>query len=127
MDRSRFIAGLIGPTLFAVALSLFVNRQLLPDLMRLLATQPAAIFLAGITTLVIGLAIVLSHRERRGWRLIVTIFGWLAVVAGVLRIVIPYQIASWVPAITGQPWVFPFAATVFLILGLFLSWKAFRA
>jgi hypothetical protein len=127
MDRSRFIAGLIGPTLFAVSISLFVNKALLPDLMRLLATQPAAIFLAGITTLVIGLAIVLSHRVWRGWPTIVTIFGWLAVVAGVLRIVIPYQIAGWVPAIAAQAWVFDFAAGLFLVLGLFLSWKAFRA
>ena len=53
------------------------------------------IFLAGILTLVAGLAIVLTHNVWvAGWPVIITIIGWLSVVGGIFRIVFPDSVKS---------------------------------
>jgi len=127
MDRSRFIAGLIGPTLACVAVSLFINPGLAAQMGAELAGAHLLILIAGAGTLAAGLAIVMSHNVWRGWPVIVTVFGWLAIVSGVVRILFPRQIAELAPGVAGNLTGVDIAAGVILILGLFLSWKAFRA
>lgn len=126
MDRSRFIAGLVGPTLAVVAAAILINRGLVADLASQLGDDYALIFISGVITLPVGLAIVTTHNVWKGWPVIITLFGWLAVIGGVARIVLSRQLAEIAPNIAagGAP---DFVAGLFLILGLFLSWKAFRA
>ena len=127
MNRSRLIAGLVGPTQTAVVVSLLINRGLLATLMLGLGKNPAAILILGIATLVGGLAIVLTHNVWRGWPTVVTLFGWNAVFAGLFRILFPGHIAAFAPNIVASGWALPLAAAILLVLGLFLSLKAFRA
>jgi hypothetical protein len=127
MDRSRFIAGLIGPTLALVALSLFINRGFAAQMGAELAGAHLLIVIAGAATLAAGLAIVMSHNVWRGWPVIVTVFGWLAIVSGIVRILFPRQIAELAPGVVASQNGVDFAAGLILVLGLFLSWKAFRA
>ena len=48
------------------------------------------IFLAGFLALLAGLAIVNTHNLwTAGWPVIITIFGWLAVIGGVIRMAFP--------------------------------------
>lgn len=126
MDRSRFLAALIGPTLAIVALSLLVNREVTAQLAGAVAASPVFVLLAGVATLPIGLAIVLSHNVWKGWPAVITVFGWLAVVGGAARILLPQQIAAIAPNILAQGALMIGAMALLLILGLFLSWKAFR-
>ena len=127
MDRSRFLAGLIGPTLVVTALGLLLNLAWLPDLALQIADDWALILFAGVATLLCGLAVVLSHNVWKGWPAIVTAFGWLAVVGGTARILFPRQIADVAPVLIadGGP-LAPVLIGVCLLLGLYLSWQAFR-
>ena len=126
MDRSRFLAGLIGPTLVAVSASLLINGELLPQMVDLIARDFSLIFVFGIITLVAGLAVVLSHNVWRGWPIMVTVIGWLAVVGGAARILFPAQIAGMAPdMIDGAGPVFPVLIALVLLAGLYLSWQAF--
>ncbi|HWQ86644.1 hypothetical protein [Brevundimonas sp.] len=127
MDRSRFLAGLIGPTLAVISLGLLLNLARLPELVDQLSAGWALIMIAGVVTLMAGLAVVLSHNVWKGWPAIVTAFGWLAVVGGTARILFPSQIADIAPTlITGGGPLVPVLIGVCLLLGLFLSWQAFR-
>ena len=127
MDRSRFLAGLIGPTLIVVALSLGLNLARLPTLLDQLAGDLALIMVAGVAVMLGGLAVVLSHRVWKGWPAIVTVFGWLAVFGGAARILFPAQIAEAAPKLiaAGGP-LLPALIGLAFLLGLYLSWQAFR-
>lgn len=126
MERSRFLAGLIGPTVCAVALSMLINPGLVVDLAETVQGEIAFVLVAGLLALVPGLAIVMSHNLWRGWPVLITGFGWLCVFGGLARILFPYQVLAFAAAAadTGTP-AAPAVAAVFLALGLFLSWKAF--
>ncbi len=126
MDRSRFIAGLMGPTLAAVAVSLFLNPGMVDSMVSQMSADYSLIFISGIITLPVGLAIVIGHNVWKGWPVIITLFGWLAVIAGAARILFAPNLAGVAAGITAGTAV-TVVAVIYLVLGLFLSWKAFRA
>ncbi|WP_296815375.1 hypothetical protein [Brevundimonas sp.] len=127
MDRSRFLAGLIGPTLAAVALSLLINPTLVPEMTDVIQRDFALILIAGVLALLAGLAIVMTHNVWKGWPGIITAFGWLAILGGLGRILFPAQIARLAAGMVrdASPAVM-ILAVVLLLLGLFLSFQAFR-
>ena len=127
MDRSRFLAGLIGPTLTVLALSLLINPGLAAAMVTDVADNLALIVVAGAVTLPVGLAIVLGHNAWKGWPIVVTLFGWLAILGGAARVLFPVQIATLAPDLLARcPGCVPVVASVALLLGLFLSVMAFR-
>lgn len=127
MDRSRFLAGLIGPTLAAVAISIFINGAMLAEMVQQMSANYALIFISGVITLPVGLAIVMAHNVWKGWPTVITVFGWLAVAGGLARILIPHRLAGFAPGLVEQSWPVMVIAGLVLVAGLFLSLKAFRA
>ena len=66
MTTSKTIAGLIGPTLVAIAVLLNIGS--FPELAEQVSRDPAPIFVSGILLFVAGLAIVRVHnRWTNGW------------------------------------------------------------
>ena len=118
MATSRRFAGLIGPTLIALALSEGLNLQLMFD-------NPAPVvlvYLNGTLLFVAGVAIVRDHnRWTAGWPVLVTILGWLAILAGLARM--------FAPVLTQRETHVPVAVygllAVLLVVGIFLSFKAY--
>src|SRR5713101_3924143 len=95
MTTSKTIAGLIGPTLVAIAASMLLNFGSLPALAEQISRDPALIFVSGILLFVAGLAIVLAHNFwTGGWPVLVTVLGWLAVLGGLIRILFPTRLAA---------------------------------
>lgn len=87
---SYWIAQLLGPVLLTAAFGMVVNRQAYVTMAKEFVASPSLIYLAGILTLTAGLAIVLSHNVWvMGWPVIITIFGWLAVLGGIIRMAFP--------------------------------------
>jgi len=73
---SETIAGLIGPTLVAIAAAILLNLGTLPVLIEEASRDAALIYLSGILTFVAGLAIVRAHnRWTVGWPVLVTVLG----------------------------------------------------
>ena len=90
MANSTFLARLIGPLMLAVGIGIFVNgavyRMLADEFLR----SRALIYLSGLLTMTAGLAIVLTHNVwRPDWPVIITILGWLSLIAGAFRIIAP--------------------------------------
>ena len=57
MTTSKMIAGLMGPTLVAIAAAMVLNFGSFPELAEQVARDPGLIFLSGILLFVAGLAI----------------------------------------------------------------------
>jgi uncharacterized membrane protein len=95
MQASRFLAQLIGPTFLVIGLGMLANRQGYRAMAHEFLQSRALIYLAGLLALVPGIAIVLAHNVWvLDWRLIITIFGWLAVTGGVARVLFPQKVMA---------------------------------
>jgi hypothetical protein len=95
MQRSIFLAKLIGPLLFFAGVSLLANHEAFRLMAEQLLRNFALIYLSGAVTLVAGLAIVNLHNLWvRDWRVVITILGWLTVIGGIVRIVVPQHAAT---------------------------------
>ncbi|MEM7191699.1 MAG: hypothetical protein AAF405_02320 [Pseudomonadota bacterium] len=122
MQTSVFLARLMGPVLLAVAVSMFVNGDRQVAMARQFLENPPLIFISGMLILTAGLAIVLHHNVWvADWRVIITVFGWLAVIGGVLRIVFFQSIERIGAKMLVKPWVMPTGAVVAFVLGSVLS------
>jgi hypothetical protein len=95
MANSKMIAALVGPSLIAGALSIFINLGVWPEIVDEAAQDPALLWVSGWPVFVAGLAIVYFHNQwKGGWPTLVTALGWLAVIGGLARILFPWKVAG---------------------------------
>jgi hypothetical protein len=126
VTTSKTIAGLIGPTLVALAAAMLLNFRSFPALAEQISRDAGLIFLSGILLFVAGLAIVRAHNIwAGGWPVLVTVLGWLGVLGGLFRVLFPTQFTAMAAAV-GQSsgWLIAWAV-VFLVLGAFLTFKGY--
>jgi uncharacterized protein YjeT (DUF2065 family) len=126
MQMSKTIAALIGPTLMALGFALLVNLGSFPAIIESVSRDPALIFLSGVLLFVAGVAIVRVHnRWTSDWSVLVTALGWLAVLGGIGRMLFPIQLASMTEGLSRSSGLFLASAGVLLVVGAFLSFKAY--
>lgn len=94
MDRSQYIARLMGPVMVVIgigmALGLVMEGESYSSLLKEFIASRALIFITGVLALVAGLAIVNAHNLWvPDWRVIVTILGWLFVLRGIMLLLFP--------------------------------------
>lgn len=125
MTHSEFIAGLIGPTLIAISIAILTNRAALEAMIGQIADNYAVVFMAGLMLFVSGLAIVRVHPQWDGWPALVTAFGWLALLGGLVRMMIPDQSAAMARAFIASPAAVTGSALAMLALGAFFTVKGY--
>ncbi|MGB8121083.1 MAG: hypothetical protein WCF56_20530 [Pseudolabrys sp.] len=90
MDRSIFLARLLGPTFIAIALGMLINLGMYESMIAEGLRPGILFYLSGLLSLVAGLAIVNLHNTWcMDWRVIITVLGWLMTIGGIARIVLP--------------------------------------
>ena len=90
METSIFLAKLMGPMLLLMGLFAAMHPERMRKIGREFLDSEALIFISGIITLPVGLAIVINHNVwEMDWRIWITVFGWLAIIAGAARILLP--------------------------------------
>ncbi|MEJ2378702.1 MAG: hypothetical protein P8Y71_26100 [Pseudolabrys sp.] len=90
MLASRYLAKLIGPLFLAIGAGMLLNGQVYRAMAAQYLASYALIYVSGLFALTVGIAIVLAHNVwTANWRVIITILGWLLVIGGAVRIVIP--------------------------------------
>jgi hypothetical protein len=126
--NSKLIAGFMGPLLVAMGAAMLLNRDLFPAMIGQIAQSYALIFLSGILSLLAGIAVVRVHNVwTGGWRIVVTVLGWLAIVGGLARMWFP-QLAAPVAATLGDSATgLVVGGLVVLALGAFLSYKSYMS
>jgi len=126
MDTSIFLARLLGPSMLVIGLGLLVNRATYRDMSREFFDSPALIYLAGLIAFVAGLAIVLTHNVWvAGWPVIITIFGWVSLVAGIFRIVFPGAVTRLGEKLIDSQGFLIFGIAIYLLLGAWLSYAGY--
>ena len=126
MTTSKMIAGLMGPTLAAIALAMLFNFDSIPELAEQVSRDPALIFLSGVLLFIAGLAIVRAHNIWTfSWPVIATILGWLAIIGGLVRIFFPSRLAKIATDFGDHPGLIIGLSVAILIIGGFLSFKGY--
>lgn len=126
MTNAELIAGFAGPLLIAVALALLINREAVSGLVTDRLNTPEFIFFSGILTLVAGLAMVRAHNIWSAeWTLLITVLGWLCVVAGFVRIIWPERVSTLRDAALKSENAVTAWALGSLMLGAFLTAKGY--
>src|SRR5436190_9392430 len=128
MQRSIFLAKLVGPLLAAIGAALIFNADIFRTMAAEFLKSYALIYLAGLLALTAGLAVVNTHNEwTADWRVVITILGWLCVIGGIVRIVFPRLVETLgtsMVATTSSGWIIG-EGVVFLALGAWLSFKGY--
>jgi hypothetical protein len=123
MQRSIYLAKLIGPVAVAISLGLLFNLPIYRVMAGQFLHDYALIYISGIGALAAGIAIVLAHNVWEGdWRLIITLFGWLATLGGICRIVAPQVVERIGLHIFNHPVGPMIGGFVVLVLGCVLSY-----
>jgi hypothetical protein len=118
----------MGPYFVVAGIGMLLNQAAYAAMIAEFVHSNALIFISGVLSLPAGLAILNVHRAwTADWRVIVTILGWLAVIGGVLRLVLPQVTAMIGSTVYAGSAAVPIFAVIALVLGGFLSVKGYRA
>ncbi len=119
MANSIFLARLIGPVMLVIGLTVFANQRGFRDIAEEFTKSPALMFLSGLIIMPVGLAIVLTHNIwAADWRVLVTLFGWLNLIGGAVRLAAPAYVTQTGRAMLKRPQFIPLAAAIWVVLGL---------
>ena len=126
VTTSEFIAGLIGPAFLAIAISILTNRAALNAMIGQIADNYAVVFLAGLLLLLAGLAIVRVHPDwGEGWTSLITAIGWLSVLGGLVRMMIPDQSAALARQFVDNRTAVTTGGVILLVLGAYMTAKGY--
>ena len=118
---SPLTAVIMIPAALIVALSLLVNQAQFRTIADEFMRSPALVFLTGLMILPVGLAIVLTHNVWTvDWRVLITLLGWLTIVSGAVRLLVPQRALSIGRKLYAKPNVLYVSAAIWLAIGAVL-------
>lgn len=127
MELSVLIARIIGIVYLSFGLGLiFSNKYYKREVINLYDNASYVLFI-GILASVIGFLIISYHNIWDwNWRVLVTIYGWLALIEGILVLIFP-RFLSWVKPIM-KPKIIDWVITPFsILLGLVFIYFGFSS
>lgn len=126
METSILLAKIFGLVFLVVGISLIANRDYYFKIIRNMPINLLFFFFSGIGALVIGLLLVTYHNIWvQSWVVIITIFGWLALIKGIIRILAPQVALSVVKSLFRNQNVVTVLGILMLILGVILGYFGF--
>lgn len=123
---TQFLAMVIGWYLVIMSVLLLFRLDVVTRGMQAILVNEGLILLLAVLTLILGLLLVVSHSIWvMGWPVIITLFSWLVLFSGIIRLFCP----EWVMQVgqvmlVNRHWI-RIAAIGMLILGVFLLAKAY--
>jgi hypothetical protein len=124
---SLFLARLIGPLFVVVAIGVLTNGAAYRSVSAELARSTALIYLSGLLAMAAGVAILLHHNVwAADWRVLITLFGWIAALGGAQRIIWPQGTEGAVRWSADNPTIFIIAGIIWLIIGGVLCFYGYR-
>lgn len=124
---SHFLAKIIGIVFIVLSLGIFKNQRLFISLVKKFLENSVLMYMTGFWDLLLGLLIVLSHNVWvKDWPVIITIFGWIFVIRGVLRIIFPeYVLKSFRYIQQYFYWILRVMSVILFCLGIYLTFIGF--
>ena len=128
METSILIAKFMGPVMLVAGFAMLVNKDNMRTIFEDFIASPALIFIAGFLALMLGLVLVIFHnRWAIGWPVIITIYGWIALFAGVGRMAFPALEKRMGTAMMKSEAFLTAAAIFNVLLGGFLAYQGYLA
>ena len=128
MNKSIFLGKVIGWYLVIMSLALLLREHEMHAIMTGFMSQPTLLFFVAAFTLILGLLLVVSHNVWvKGWPVVITVIAWLTLIGGVVRLFAPEYLIQGAQWWLKSPHYLVCAAVVYLIVGVFLLYKAHRA
>jgi len=129
-SKTIFLIGLIGLYCIFVIPSMVLQRQATMDLMTALLHNSPVMWVLSVTTLTVGLAMVLAHNVWSGGTLavVVTLCGWSTLIKGLLFLFLPSGLESeFILSVLRNPLVFYVWMTPSLLIGIYLTYGGFTS
>jgi hypothetical protein len=128
MQTSIFLARLIGPILLIVAVGMLISPKSFRTMAGEVVKSVTLVYLFGLIDFAAGLAILLTHNVwLLSWRVLITLIGWLLLIRGAMRILIPEKIMPYGAKMLRNKQTLPISGVVIGILGLILCYFGYAA
>jgi len=126
MDTSIFLAKMVGPMMLVMGLFMVINPERMRRVGREFLDSEALIFMSGIITLPVGLAIVITHNVWEvDWRTLITLIGWIAVFAGIARMALPDAMKTLGEAMLEKTYKTAVPGALMAIIGGYLTYHGY--
>ena len=126
MELSYFLAKFFGVYFLIFALLWILRQEQIKEVAKEIFSKPAMLAVTGIISLMLGVAIAVSHSIwEANWRGVITLLGYLMILKGILRLGFPKKDKALADSMlkgTGY-WV---SFLIVLILGLYLTYIGFQ-
>jgi len=123
MERSHFLAKLIGPVFIVGGLGMLFNAAAFRVMFERSLHDHMLIYLTGVLSLPAGLAIVVLHNEWKWhWPVMITVIGWLMVIGGIVRMLAPEMIQTFGLSLISYPNFCIIDGGIGVLLGVLLSY-----
>jgi hypothetical protein len=100
------------------------KKAFLEELFRMVEDKGFLLF-SGYLALLLGLVTVILHNIWiADWRVVITIFGWLSLIKGVVRIGFPEVTQRFVPTFKDKPTLIRILLVIMGLLGVWLIWMS---
>ena len=121
MATSIYLAKLMGPVFLVVGIGLLVNAKTYRKLAEEFLASTALIYLSGVLLMLGGVALVLAHNVwTLDWPLLITLLGWLGVIGGAGRIIVPQGLQEIRQDIVESGIALTIACVIWLAIGVVL-------
>ena len=125
---SIFLAKLIGLLYLMIGFGVLINKKYYKEVFEKMIKSEALAFFGGILSFVSGFAIISAHNLWVGdWTVIITLFGWAALVKGVMLILAPRFQLSMAKSVMKSEFYLNLTGVVCVIIGLILCYFSFVA
>ncbi len=123
MELSLYLAQLLGVVLVVIGLSLLIKINFYQKMYQKIVKDEVMLVFFGILALVVGTAVVLVHNIwESSWVVIITIFGWVGVIKGVMLLLLPGETGQMTSKWFKGKGLLIAAGLFYLILGLVLGY-----
>lgn len=127
MDVSKFLSKILGIYLIIVSTAMFLHMDQFRNYATLLINDAPLMLVTGLFTLVLGILMVVSHNIWQWhWRVIITIFAWIALLKGASIIFYPQFMDKSTLLFLQNTTVVYIAAGFDFIIGILLSYFGFK-
>lgn len=126
MDLSIFLAKLIGIYLLIIAFELALRKKEIEKSIKDFSASKGLLIFSGSISLLLGLAIVISHPiYDPDWEGLITLLGYILVASGVIRFAFPSYLQKKIEKTLHQRyWLLCF---ILALLGTYLTYSGFTA
>lgn len=125
MEISLFLAKFWGWLLVTLILIFLLRRKAFSEELFRLIEGRGFTLLFGYIALILGLITVILHNVWvADWRVVVTIFGWISLTKGIVRIGFPEITRKFVSVFKDKPLLTQILLVITIFLGVWLIWMS---